>query len=254
MNEENEETPSRHDETRRDVARHDETQRDMSRYSLTAEAASLRFSDAGVPRSPRTVMRYCQVGHLDCIKIDTENRERYLVTPDSVERRIDELLSVDLSRHVATDRTEPQERTASESSAKETEIVIESLRAEIEQLEADNLDLKIVNRGKDELVKLLREERSQFVAELRDQAHRIGQLEERLRLPPGNQTRIDSDAGPEVRGSDSVSRAAGEARPAPSRNVSSDAAIHSSGFGSAPDASRMKDMNGEDEHRENELR
>jgi hypothetical protein len=171
----------------RDVSRPVETQRDMTRYSLTAELASLRFARAGVPRSPRTVMRYCSSGHLDCVKIDTDKNERYLVTPESVEKRTEELLSVDMSRHDDT-RREPDQRFQSATTNDETKVEPpenEASRKEVEELKRENFDLKITNRGKDEFIKLLREERAQYVNEIKDQAHRIGELEERLRLPPG---------------------------------------------------------------------
>lgn len=131
-------------------------------------------------------MRYCQTDHLDCIKIDTEKNERYLITPDSVEKRIEELLSVDVSRHDENGR-DTEAPAARASTATDSERVVESLRDEIENLERENLDLKITNRGKDEFVKLLREERAQFVAELKDQAHQIGRLESRLALSAGTE-------------------------------------------------------------------
>jgi hypothetical protein len=146
----------------RDVSRPVETQRDMTRYSLTAELASLRFARAGVPRSPRTVMRYCSSGHLDCVKVD-------------------------MSRHDDT-RREPDQRFQSATTNDETKVEPpenEASRKEVEELKRENFDLKITNRGKDEFIKLLREERAQYVNEIKDQAHRIGELEERLRLPPG---------------------------------------------------------------------
>jgi len=252
MNTSQEPNPSRQDATSRDMSRPVETQRDMSRYSLSAEVASLRFSSAGVPRSPRTVMRYCQTGHLDCIKIDTDKNERYLITPDSVEKRIEELLSVDLSRQDATGRDETGARQNSTSAAPDTERLVESLQAEIENLERENFDLKITNRGKDEFVKLLREERARFVDELKDQAHRIGQLEERLRLPAGSSPRVDHDSNIEVVNTESPANPDRESPTPESADQSGGGnpreSIHRSDFGSDDSGSMMRSMNGEDEN------
>src|SRR5258708_1201950 len=68
---------------------------DRSGHTVTVEDASLLFAQAGVPRSPRSVRRYCEHGHLDCIRIDTENaQEQYLITRASIEKRITELKQV----------------------------------------------------------------------------------------------------------------------------------------------------------------
>src|SRR5438132_12059323 len=79
-------------------------QLDPSKYTLSAEEASRLFFNAGVPRSPRTIDRYCKSGHLVCPKIDTERNEKYLITQDSVTARITELQQVVPSRHVKTQR------------------------------------------------------------------------------------------------------------------------------------------------------
>lgn len=67
----------------------------MSGHTVTVEDASLLFAQAGVPRSPRSIRRYCERGHLDCVRIDTENaQEQYLITRASIEKRITELKQV----------------------------------------------------------------------------------------------------------------------------------------------------------------
>ena len=48
-------------------------------YFLSAIAASSLFSEVGVPRSPRTVKRYCVNGHLECTKIESETTEEIQV-------------------------------------------------------------------------------------------------------------------------------------------------------------------------------
>lgn len=52
----------------------------------------------------------------------------------------------------------------------------------MKQLEAENLDLKITNRAKDQLIQMVREERVGFIDKLTAATRRMGQLEERLQL------------------------------------------------------------------------
>ena len=69
------------------TSRGDAEERDQARHTLSAEETSVFFADAGVPRSVRTVHRFCKKGHLDCIAIDTEISEKYLIDRNSGERR-----------------------------------------------------------------------------------------------------------------------------------------------------------------------
>lgn len=62
---------------------------------VSVEQVSNLFAEAGVPRSPRTIRRYCQRGVLTCTRIDTDNnQEQYLIERESIDRRIDELRQV----------------------------------------------------------------------------------------------------------------------------------------------------------------
>ena len=51
----------------------------MTRYVLTIEEASQLFAEAGVPRAPRSITRFCALGDLDCIRVDTEKNYKYLI-------------------------------------------------------------------------------------------------------------------------------------------------------------------------------
>jgi hypothetical protein len=39
-------------------------------YSLSIEEAAERYAHAGLPRTLRTIQRYCAKGHLDCRRIE----------------------------------------------------------------------------------------------------------------------------------------------------------------------------------------
>ncbi len=69
----------------------DQSQQDTASYSLTIEEAAQLFADAGVPRSVTTITRFCRLGDLDCIRVDTERHFKWMVERNSVEKRITQI-------------------------------------------------------------------------------------------------------------------------------------------------------------------
>lgn len=91
-----------------DLSRHAATTPD-SDFNLTIEEVLARYAKAGLPRTPRSIQRYCAKGHLECRLIETQFGEKYLIAPASVDKHIayiEEVRQVatgrDLSRQVAT--------------------------------------------------------------------------------------------------------------------------------------------------------
>src|SRR6266852_6254071 len=89
-----------------------------SEFTLTIDEALERYARAGLPRTPRSVQRYCAKGHLDCRRVETAFGEKFLISPASIDKHIayiEEVRSVatspDLSRHQASntrrDRSRP---------------------------------------------------------------------------------------------------------------------------------------------------
>lgn len=83
---------------------------DDSDYSLSIEEALARYEAAGLPRTTRSIQRYCAKGDLDAHRMETPFGEKFLITPASVDRHIAYINEVrlvatsrDLSRHAATD-------------------------------------------------------------------------------------------------------------------------------------------------------
>jgi hypothetical protein len=103
------------DDTQRQGATTDDVSRPVatssdSDYSLSIEDALARYEAAGIPRTRRSVQRYCANGDLDSHRIETPSGEKFLITPASVDRHIAYIHEVrpvatshDLSRQVATD-------------------------------------------------------------------------------------------------------------------------------------------------------
>jgi hypothetical protein len=61
---------------------------DDSDFTLTIDDALERYARAGLPRTPRSIQRYCAKGHLQCRLIETEFGEKYLIAPSSVDKHI----------------------------------------------------------------------------------------------------------------------------------------------------------------------
>jgi hypothetical protein len=86
-----------------------------SDFTVTIDEALERYTRAGLPRTPRSIQRYCAKGHLDCRLIETSFGEKYLISPASIDKHIayiEEVRAVatgpDMSRHDATGRDEPR--------------------------------------------------------------------------------------------------------------------------------------------------
>lgn len=76
-----------------------------SDFTLTIDEALERYSRAGLPRTPRSIQRYCAKGHLDCRRIETNFGEKYLISPTSIDKHIAYIEEV---RPIATSRDEPR--------------------------------------------------------------------------------------------------------------------------------------------------
>jgi hypothetical protein len=76
-----------------------------SDYSLSIEDALTRYEAAGLPRTRRSVQRYCAKGDLDAHRIETPFGEKFLISPASVDRHIAYINEV---RLVATSRGMPR--------------------------------------------------------------------------------------------------------------------------------------------------
>src|SRR5947199_10623143 len=78
---------------------------DDSDFTLTIDDALELYARAGLPRTPRSIQRYCAKGHLDCRRIETPFGDKYMISPTSVAKHIAYIEEV---RPVATGRDEPR--------------------------------------------------------------------------------------------------------------------------------------------------
>jgi len=115
--------------TANDLSRHAATIDDIE-YSLSVEEALARYEAAGLPRTPRTIQRYCAKGHhLKAHLVETPFGDKFLINPESVDTHIAYIKEVqpvatsrDLSRHVATTvAAENEDRDSREGGAISTD-------------------------------------------------------------------------------------------------------------------------------------
>jgi hypothetical protein len=90
-----------------------------SEFTLSIDEAALLYEHAGLPRTPRSIQRYCEKGHLDARRIETPYGEKYLITPASVMKHIayiEEVRQVatsrDTTRHAATSSDNDEKKDA----------------------------------------------------------------------------------------------------------------------------------------------
>ncbi|MGB5083666.1 MAG: hypothetical protein WBO09_03485 [Methylocystis silviterrae] len=93
-----------------DQPRHVATSLDTD-FTLSIDEALERYARAGLPRTPRSVQRYCAKGHLEARLIETAFGEKYLISPASVDKHIayvqeiNDATSRDMSRPFAVDNS-----------------------------------------------------------------------------------------------------------------------------------------------------
>src|SRR5688572_28016095 len=92
------------------------------RHTLTVEHIGALLTQAGVPRSRRQVIRYCQTGLLDAVKVPGPTGDQWYVSPASLPKAIGDLkqweaqregqamtrLDMSNSVHPMSDRVQPE--------------------------------------------------------------------------------------------------------------------------------------------------
>ena len=190
----------------RDASRQGATLRDMSSYTLTVDNAVELMAAGGFPRSKRAIQRFCALGHLECSRVATELGEKYFITRESVERRIKELKQIhvlntagatgsDTARHedVAPLRDASRQAAQSDDMAPSVAPLRDEARsdpveaekmARLEKENGDlrdqNLNLKIDNRAKEQVITILNRERGYFIGQNQNSGNRIGEITAKL--------------------------------------------------------------------------
>jgi hypothetical protein len=123
------------------------------------------YERAGLPRTPRSIQRYCAKGHLDCRRIETAFGEKYLIAPASIAKHIAYIEEVrpfatgrDAPRQVAIAKTSHDSEDDKERQASTSLDLSRQVAAEyVSRLEGENDFLRQQIGVKDDQIKDLTE-------------------------------------------------------------------------------------------------
>lgn len=154
-------------------------------HTLTVREVARKFEAAGVARTERSIVNWCQPNPQGMARLDAYfdmNDRRWFITPQSVESAIAEEQA-----KAAKSGQSPSEPVAaipqSSEVGKDTVRSRQSAGADADNstgLEKELTDLRILNRGKDYFIEQLQKEREAMLEKLVSGGHRIGELETRL--------------------------------------------------------------------------
>src|SRR3954447_15571189 len=68
---------------------------DKARHPLTIADAVELFAQLGTPRSKRSVQRFCEQEHLDCVRIKGPRGDQFFISRESVARYAEELRQIE---------------------------------------------------------------------------------------------------------------------------------------------------------------
>lgn len=164
------------------------------RYTLTVRETARLFEVAGVARSERSIVNWCQKNRQGIARLDAyfdPNERRYFITRQSA----DSIIAEEKAR-AAKANAEPVPPPAEEfgteakpdaaafrkvpNAAEHSHSTPVSDTDELAELRKENLDLKITNRGKDYFIEQLQKEREGLLKQVVDASQRNGQLEAKL--------------------------------------------------------------------------
>jgi hypothetical protein len=174
-------------------------------HTLTVRDVARMFEAAGVGRTERSIINWCQpnksgVARLDCY-FDPNDR-KYYITPQSVELAISEERAK-AAKIMSSHELEEKVPNPAEDQGKPMPGLLGEEAGDIKALKQEIMDLKITNRGKDYFIEQLQKERESFAEErqgyvekLMNFNRKVGELETRLlqlNAPPGHDQGIGSD-------------------------------------------------------------
>jgi hypothetical protein len=165
-------------------------------HTLTVREVARMFEAAGVARTERSIINWCQLNRQGVPRLDSyfdPNERRYFISPQSVELAIKE------EQAKAVRVPEPAEAIGnvpkgSEHRQEGDEHSGSEEQGKLRELLREVTDLRITNKAKDMFIERLQEEREDFVNKLMISSHRVGELEGRLLQLEGSEKDSSSNA------------------------------------------------------------
>jgi len=149
-------------------------------HTLTVRETARLFETAGVARTERSVINWCQPNRQGIARLDgyyDPNERKYYITPQSVDTVIQE----EIQRAKKTTEAPASEAFGSAvAHVKHPKNVNTADEKRLKELEREIFDLQIANRGKDYLIDQLKDERTGFFEKLLSANRMVGQLETKL--------------------------------------------------------------------------
>lgn len=150
-------------------------------HTLTVREVARMFETAGVARTERSIVNWCQPNRTGIARLDSyfdPNERRYYISPQSVEQAIAEEKAKAIKSKDASEPFGTVPPTA--DAADDIKPMAGGGKSRIMELERENLDLRITNRGKDMYIEQLKNERRDFFDQLLSTTHKVGALETQL--------------------------------------------------------------------------
>lgn len=157
--------------------------------TLTVREAARMFEAAGVARTERSIINWCQPNKMGVARLDNyfdPNERKYFISPQSVELAIQEEKSKAAKSGEPSEAPEPVPKGSEKPKPKASWENGED-PDRIKQLEREVVDLKILNQGKDYFIDLMKKERDGFsqdrqkyIDQLVASNRKVGELETRL--------------------------------------------------------------------------
>ena len=158
-------------------------------HALTVREAARMFEAAGVARTERSIVNWCQQNALGVARLDAyfdPNERKYYLTQESVERAIAEE-KAKAAKVNAPSEPQGSVPNTSERPAERRQPTSEAETDHVQKLEQEVMDLKITNRAKDMFISQFQKERESFdqerqnyVKELISANRKMGELETKL--------------------------------------------------------------------------
>lgn len=164
-------------------------------HTLTIREVARMFEAAGVARTERSIINWCQPNRQGVPRLDSyfdPNERRYFISPQSVELAIKE------EQAKAAKNSESAESVGSvpkpaERGREAGESPVNGEPQEIRALQREIMDLKITNKAKDMFIERLQQERGDFVERLVISSHRIGELETKVLQLQAPQNQVEGE-------------------------------------------------------------
>ena len=152
-------------------------------HTLTVRETARMFETAGVARTERSIINWCQSNRQGIARLDgyyDPNERKYYITPQSVDTVIQEEIQRAKKSNDSPDSEVFGSSVTHVKQSQTSSTVIDANDRKVQEMEREIVDLKIANRGKDYLIGELNKERKSFFDQLLTANRTMGQLEAKL--------------------------------------------------------------------------